>query len=257
MSQIKLNGRNSNSNGSRAEISPSQVKVYQDKKISFDLNIRHRGDLTERQIALLELILDKNTKVVFLSGPAGSSKSYTSILAGLELLQNRRVSSISYVRPIVESAEASSKLGYLPGSALEKLAPYSTVLEEKLSELIPDGDIKKLNAEDRLNVIPVNFARGANWAAKYIFVDEAQSYSINEIKTLLTRIAGHSKMVIAADPDQSDLPINKQGGFSKVLEFFNSDEARSHGIFCVELTEEDIVRSEICKYIVNQFKQIK
>lgn len=235
----------------------SQAKVYQDSKIKYDLNIRYRNDLTENQQALIELILDKHTNVVFLSGPAGSSKSYTSILAGLQLLQNKRVSEIYYVRPVVESADASAKLGFLPGGQEDKLAPYATVLEEKLSELIPDGDIKKLKSEDRLNVIPVNYVRGANWAAKYIFVDEAQSYSINEIKTLLTRVAGHSKMIVAADPDQSDLPLNKQGAFQKVFDFFNSNEARSHGIFCVTLTEADIVRSEICKYIVSQFKEIK
>lgn len=237
--------------------SKNQVKVFQDTKIKYDLSIRYRNDLTEKQQALLELILDKDTKVVFLSGPAGSSKSFCSILAGLQLLQNKRVSSLFYIRPILESADASSKLGYLPGDQSDKLAPYSTVLEEKLSELLPEGDIKKLKAEDRLNVIPVNYVRGANWAAKYIFVDESQSYSMHEIKTLLTRLAGHSKMIIAADPDQSDLPLNKQGAFSKIMENFNTEEARSHGIFCVQLNEEDIVRSEICKYIVTKFKEIK
>lgn len=246
----------SSNNGSRIP-SQNQVKVFQDSKIKFDLNIRNRDDLTEKQKALLELILDKHTKVVFLSGPAGSSKSFCSILAGLQLLQNRRVSSLYYVRPIVESADAASKLGYLPGDQSDKLAPYSTVLEEKLAEMLPEGDIKKLKAEDRLNVIPVNYARGANWAAKYIFVDEAQSYSLGEIKTLLTRIAGHSKMVIAADPDQSDLPLAKQGGFNKIIESFNNEDAQSHGIFCVKLDEEDIVRSSICKYIVTKFKEIK
>ena len=127
----------SSNNGSRIP-SQNQVKVFQDSKIKFDLNIRNRDDLTEKQKALLELILDKHTKVVFLSGPAGSSKSFCSILAGLQLLQNRRVSSLYYVRPIVESADAASKLGYLPGDQSDKLAPYSTVLEEKLAEMLPE-----------------------------------------------------------------------------------------------------------------------
>ena len=31
----------------------------------------------------------------------------------------------------------------------------------------------------------------------------------------------------------------------------------NNGIYCVELTEEDIVRSEFVKYITKKFKEIK
>ena len=157
----------------------------------------------------------------------------------------------------MESADAGSKLGYLPGDAMLKLAPYSSVLEEKLDELLPEGDIKKLKDDSRLEVIPVNYIRGASWATKYIFIDEAQGYTLMELKTILTRIGQYSKVVIAADPEQSDLPPNKQGAFEKVMTHFDTQESQDKGIFCVTLQEEDIVRSEICKYIVGQFKLIK
>jgi hypothetical protein len=37
---------------------------------------------------------------------------------------------------------------------------------------------------------------------------------------------------------------------------FNNEESKEHGIFCMELTEEDIVRSELCKYITHKFKEL-
>ena len=41
---------------------------------------------------------------------------------------------------------------------------------------------------------------------------------------------------------------------NKVFDLFNTDEAKEHGIFCFEFNENDIVRSELCKYITQQFK---
>jgi phosphate starvation-inducible protein PhoH len=65
-----------------------------------------------------------------------------------------------------------------------------------------------------------------------------------------------SKMIIAGDSEQSDLPAGKSG-FATVYDSFDNDEARTNGIFCVELTEEDIVRSEFVKFITKKFKEIK
>jgi phosphate starvation-inducible protein PhoH len=62
-----------------------------------------------------------------------------------------------------------------------------------------------------------------------------------------------SKIIICGDPDQSDLQPGKSG-FNTVYNAFNNSESQEHGIFCVELTEEDIVRSELCKYVTHVFK---
>jgi phosphate starvation-inducible protein PhoH len=63
-------------------------------------------------------------------------------------------------------------------------------------------------------------------------------------------------MIIAGDSEQSDLPAGKSG-FSAVYDSFSNEDAMNNGIYCVELTEEDIVRSEFVKYITKKFKEIK
>lgn len=61
--------------GAKTVSQDSSPRVHQRDKIDFELKIRQRDDLTDKQKALIELILDKRTKVVFLSGPAGTSKA--------------------------------------------------------------------------------------------------------------------------------------------------------------------------------------
>lgn len=137
-------------------------KVYQNEKIKDLLRIDDRP-LTQKQLELLELLQSKTTKLVFISGPAGTSKTYTSILAGLNLLNQKKISEIIYVRSVVESSD--NKLGFLPGEMDEKMSPYIQPLIDKLEELLPKHDIDKLKKEERIHGFPINFLRGLSWNA--------------------------------------------------------------------------------------------
>jgi hypothetical protein len=53
---------------------------------------------------------------------------------------------------------------------------------------------------------------------------------------------------------QSD--IGNKSGFIKVYDLFNNKESEEKGIYCFQFDEEDIMRSEILKYIVNVFKRL-
>jgi phosphate starvation-inducible protein PhoH len=81
-------------------------------------------------------------------------------------------------------------------------------------------------------------------------MDEAQNSSQKELTTLLTRVGHFSKLFICGDPMQSD--INGKSGFDKMCNIFNDDLSRQHGVHVFYLTEEDIVRSEIVKFIVKK-----
>lgn len=224
--------------------------VFQRDKIAFELHIRERDDITPKQKELIDLILDKNTKVVFLSGPAGTSKTFVSVLAGLKLLQKHAVSDLLYIRSVVESASRS--LGFLPGEAGDKMEPYMRPLQDKLEEMLPVPDVERLKKEKRLEACPVNFLRGASFNAKFILVDEAQNLDFKEITTVITRLGMFSKIIIAGDPSQSD--INGKSGFQKFCDWFNDEESRKNGIHYFSFTKEDIVRSGILKYIVERIE---
>lgn len=228
-------------------------KVYQRDKISKNLNIAERGDLTERQKEFLDIALDKKTQLMFIRGPAGTSKTFLSVFVALELLNKRKVSELLYVRSIAESA--SKALGSLPGEIDDKFKPFIMPLLDKLDELLPVGDIKYLQNDQRIRAIPINFLRGSNLNAQVIIADEAQNFDKKELTTLVTRMGKFSKMYICGDPMQSD--INGKSGFNTFYDIFNDKESEENGIFTFEFTQEDIVRSDLVQFIIEKIQKSK
>jgi phosphate starvation-inducible PhoH-like protein len=239
--------RNEENNNPKEDNSPI---IPQRSKFRGTLSIYNR-ELTERQNRFLELAKDKNTKIMFVSGPAGSSKTYLSVLQALKMINEKRVSDLIYIRSAVESSD--SKLGYLPGEANEKMAPYLQPLLEKLIELLPKNEVDVLQKDGRISSVPVGFLRGLNWNAKVIIADEAQNMTYKELFTLITRTGEFSKVFILGDPEQSD--INDKSGFLKMVNMFNDEESRQNGIHVFEFTEEDIVRSGLVRFIIKKSKQ--
>lgn len=224
--------------------------IPQRNKIHNTLSIDKRI-LNAKQQEFLDMALDKFTKIMFVSGPAGTAKTYMAIYSALTLLNQRRVSDLIYVRSAVESSDA--KLGFLPGEANDKMTPYIQPLLDKLAELLPKNDVTVLQKEERITAIPVGFLRGLNWNAKVIIADEAQNMSYKELFTLITRIGEFSKVFVCGDPDQSD--INGRSGFIKMISQFDDEESRNNGIRVLRLTDDDIVRSGLVQFIIKKVKK--
>lgn len=238
----------------KQQIPDTSPKVHQREKIDYVLNLRGL-DWTEKQKAFIELATHKDTKIVFLSGPAGTSKSILAVYCALLLLNERKVSELIYVRSIIESATQS--LGSLPGDADMKLSPFASVVYDKLEELLPAQDIKRLLLDQRVKPTPVNYLRGASYNAKAIVLDECQNLTWAEAVTVLTRIGKFSKYFVLGDPMQTDLKHKETSGFKPMFDVFNSEQAQAQGIYCVEFGKEDIMRSEILKFIVEQIENYK
>ena len=209
---------------------------------------------TDRQKEFFRVGLDKGTKITFVDGPAGTSKTLLAVYCGLQMLNMKCISDIMYLRSSVESSD--QRIGFLPGSADEKLAYYKIPLLEKLDELLPETTTERLEKEGRVKMFPVNFTRGVNWTNKCIIMDEAQNCTVKEITTILTRLGEGSKCFILADPMQTDLHGGKSG-FSKMYDLFHEDqESMFNGVYTFKFTEEDIMRSELVKVLVKKLKHI-
>lgn len=224
--------------------------VSQRDKIDHNLTVKYPYEITAKQQQLLDIILSKESKVVFVSGPAGTAKTLISTYAGLTLMNEKRASDIIYVRSLVESA--SKSCGFLPGSLDDKFGPYAGPLDDKLSELLIRQDLEYLHKEKRITNLPVNFARGASFNVKYILVDEAQNMEVGELLTLITRLGKFSKIVFCGDADQSD--IGRKSGFMKFFDLFNDEPSRDRGIHCFSFTREDIVRNGLLKYVIERYE---
>jgi len=231
------------------------------KMVNMEFIPKLRGELdfkprefkfSEKQQEILDCLLDENTKMVFLSGPAGTSKTFLSVYAALHILNHDFNKGIVYIRSLVESASRS--LGYLPGMAEEKFQPFMLPLMEKLDEIIEERCSKQLLASEKIVAIPINFLRGASFKDKIVLIDEFQNVSRKEAITIISRIGEGTKYFIVGDPMQSD--INGKSSINEVTNVFNNEESRQNGIFCFEFTNEDIVRSEILKFIMSKLESL-
>ena len=230
----------------------SSPKITQRDKIDGNLDLKPFA-WTPRQQEFLKLALDKQTRIMFVSGPAGSTKTCLAAYSALELLKQKRVSDILYIRSAVESADKS--LGFLPGTADDKMAYYGIPLIEKLEELLPKKQIEALAKEKRFTIMPVNYVRGQSWNARVAIIDEAQNMTRKEIFTTLTRVGKFSKCFVLADPMQSDIN-GKSGGFASLVRNFCDIEGEANGVYYMELGKQDIMRDELTKFLVERYERL-
>ena len=207
--------------------------------------------LTDKQKQLLKIIFDNDSKIIFISGPAGTSKTYVAIYGALQLYNMNNERGITYVRTIAESGEKS--LGALPGEMAEKINPYMMPMNEKLDELLIPGEARTIKEKDIVKGMPINYLRGASWRDEVVIADESQNFTFKELTTLMTRLGKGSKLIICGDPMQSD--INGKSGFSDMYSVFNDEESREKGIHTFHFGAEDIQRSEILKFVINKIQK--
>jgi phosphate starvation-inducible PhoH-like protein len=142
--------------------------------------------------------------VLFLLGAPGTGKSHLGCAFAISEILSKRKEKIVITRPTIEAGGRG--LGFLPGSADEKLHPYMLPLfdcmDRCLGRLSPQRDIINKSVE----LAPLQFMRGRSFHDSVCILDEAQNCNYAEIKLFLTRFGQNSKVIITGDPMQSDLP---------------------------------------------------
>lgn len=224
------------------------LKLDNKYKLSFN-----KFELTKKQKDFLKIAFDKNTKIVFVTGPSGTSKTFSSIYAALQLYNMSNEYEIMYIRTIAESADKG--LGSLPGSEIEKINPFMMPLMDKIEEIVTSTSSKMLLDKGIVSCSPVNYLRGASWKNKLVILDESQNYSFKELVTAITRIGENTKYFICGDLMQSD--INGKSGLKPISEMFDTTDAKKQGIHVFKFEKEDILRSEVLKFIIGELEKNK
>ena len=234
----------------------SSPNVPQKTKIDFELRIKERSDFTEKQKNILSIATSKNTKCIFIDGLYGTSKSYLAVLSSLKLLNEKKVDEIIFIRNPVESS-TTGKIGFIPGTSEEKMAPYNAILYDKLEEMLSEPDVQRLKKENRISCHPVGFVRGRSWNCKAVIVDEASSMTWDDLFLILTRCGEFTRIFFIGDSvNQNDIGV--KSGFRKMFNLFNDQESRDFGIHCFELREySDIVRSGLLRFVMEKAGLIK
>jgi PhoH-like ATPase len=157
----------------------------------------------------MDVLLNDEIKLVAGLGKAGTGKTLLAIASALEVRKEYR--QILIARPSVPLS--NKDYGYLPGSVSDKISLYMRPIYDSL-EVIKDnlGDcsmataIKSMLEKGFIQVEPLAYIRGRNISRSFLIVDEAQNLTPHEIKTIITRAGGSSKLVFVGDVEQIDHP---------------------------------------------------
>lgn len=212
-----------------------------------DVQLRHRlVAKTENQKLFIKNMLDN--EIVFCQGLAGSGKTHLAVGLAIEALIADKVEKIVITRPVVEAGE---RLGYLPGTAEEKLHPYLMPILDEINHFITMSDYARLKNDNKIEIVPLGLMRGRNFHNAFIVADECQNATYEQLKMLITRIGSGSKMVLTGDVAQSDLNRHVKGGFSRLIELL----ADVDGVGTSFLAAEDIIRNPIIGRILERLEK--
>jgi len=166
-------------NDSPKDISGVEECIANNWKGNF--NIKRPFHFNQKHLACYERIKQDDTNMVFIDGPAGSAKTYLAVLAALELIKEKKIENVMYIRSVIESASRS--IGALPGEVDDKFSPYAMPLLEKVKEVTSDSTCEMLKTNGIIQAIPVNFVRGLTFNNTFVIVDEIQNLTL--VKLLL------------------------------------------------------------------------
>lgn len=190
-------------------------------------------DLDEQQAAFVDAILSKDKTIVFCNAAAGTGKTTLAIGAANILVKDKRneYNGIVYI----VSPYGEQKQGYLPGSITEKSEVYYEPAYQAMIEcgMNPNTDIcsesmtSKKRGEAFVKLLTHTYLRGTNLSKKVVIIDEAQNYTVAELKKVLTRVHDDCKVIVIGHTGQID--ISSGSGFAKYIEHFRSYE---DGVIC-------------------------
>ena len=184
--------------------------------------------LDEEQVAFANAIWSPDIDIVFCNARAGTGK--TTIATGVAnlLVRYGMFSTIVYII----SPYGERKQGWLPGTITEKSSVY---FEAFYQSLITCGvnPITSINDESMVNqksgtgyitCITDTFLRGTNLDDAVVIIDEAQNYTVAQLKKTLTRIGTKAKVIVIGHELQCDLENPRESGFMKYIKHFEPQE---------------------------------
>ena len=226
-------------------INDTYDESFHDSIISYSYNGKPFKCKTANQHRFVKLV--RNNDLVFSIGPAGTGKTFLSVLLAVDYLKKEKVKKIVITRPAVEAGES---LGFLPGDLKEKVDPYLMPIYDALDEILGNEQKDKLIDKGVIEVMPLAYMRGRTLNEAFVILDEAQNTTDKQMLMFLTRLGFNSKMVVNGDITQIDLNIiNKKSGLIIARDKLSGIK----NIGFIEFLKDDVVRNPLVQTIIDKF----
>lgn len=167
----------------------------------------------EDQKRFRDAVMDDKNNFILVDAVSGSGKTLIAVTCAKQLVANGHYRSAVFVVPTVEE----QSLGYRPGTAAEKIADYMVPLRQALMKIGEEPDRVITNSlEENLKdsnkwIIADSqvFLRGVNFENQVVIVDEAQNFTIPQIKKIISRNYDNSKLIVIGSSSQIDIDPDK------------------------------------------------
>ena len=190
----------------------------------------------KEQSFAFDLLMDDDVKLVTLVGKAGTGKTLLAIAAGLHKVTEESVfQKVLVSRPVFPLGR---DIGYLPGDIEEKVSPWMQPIFDNVEFLMGLSNAEKRNGRSHrelidlglLQIEPLTYIRGRSIPNQYLIVDEAQNLTPHEVKTIVTRAAEGTKIVLTGDPYQIDNPYidSSNNGLVHTVNRFRAEKVAGH-----------------------------
>jgi phosphate starvation-inducible PhoH-like protein len=199
---------------------------------------------TGRQEEFVNLLKDKNKKIILVCGPAGTGKTLFSTQYGIKNFLLGVYDKLVFTRP---SVSVDENIGFLAGSLEDKMAPWMRPIYDVVNQFISQKEIELLIEDKKIEIAPLGFMRGRTFKNTWIVADEMQNCTIEQMKMLMTRLGENSRLIITGDLEQSDLHRRMNGLDDFLIRFKGK---RSDSITSFEFENGDIQREEVIKEIL-------
>lgn len=174
------------------------------KSISYkQINSHFLGKIKPRnpqQVLAFDMLQDKRQTINVLSGKFGSGKDYLMIANALKLIEDGKFDKLIYIRNAIGVKDAG-EIGYLPGTALEKLMPYAMPLADHLGG---QNGLELQLMQGTIEVEHLAFIRGRDIKNSIIYVSEGENLTKEHVQLLIGRVSEGSALWINGDFRQTD-----------------------------------------------------
>ena len=202
------------------------------------------------QKELIKTIRDK--EITFVSGMAGTGKTYVTCLQALKLLKNKNKFQKIVITKSVTTIPGE-EVGFLKGTLEEKMDPFMWSFWTNFEKIIGRENLRKMKELGYIEIWPLAYIRGSNLDSTICIVDESQNITKSTVKTIITRLGHNSKMIFLGDSDQIDIKRPENSALSFYIDNFK--DFSPFGI--VELGANDEIRNPIIPKYLEKLESIE
>lgn len=194
-----------------------------------ELDIFYNLHLDDEQKEFVRAIMNPDKTAVFCNAIAGTGK--TTIAFGCaNLLYHDKQNNYDCIIYIV-SPYGEQRQGYLKGDLQEKSSVYFEPAYQAMIEcnMDPYRDVMQSSLTDNrdkddgfVKMMTHTFQRGTNLKKSIVIVDEAQNFTVPELKKVFTRCHDTDKIIVIGHTGQVD--ISGKSGFARYIQHYENQE---------------------------------